>query len=901
MIGKVIRRKKKVMPSIHRLNDYVANYQPRPNEDRKVLFAGSLNLGDVDIATATFMMTCDAQRNTKSKDPVLHCLLSWKEGEQPSEEQTREAVQIALEELGLVGQPCVYGLHKNTGIYHAHISVSRIDRETYRMKRANGGWTQKAMERAARRVEHAQGWDIAPNAWSTIGEDGVIHETPKTEHPEKKIPQEVKDIENITGEKSAMRIAKEALSKHKFASWDELHKTLSELGMRYEKKGSGAVIVVGDVPIKASSAGKRFALSYLEKTLGEFTEADRFTKVNTSKQHIIEPLAVGTKSEWEEYAQKRDEYYRSKRVVKERMMEKIAEERKELAARQRKERTDFFTSQNWKGRRREMNMKQSEYAAKHKGEKLDLAERHAEMRKRFYDMYPTFPRYEEWLRDRERHQEAEEWRNRNTQTANTVVSIFPDAPPEQNKIIKDIRGFKPKEHKYGLLFTDPSNGRNAFMDTGKSIRVYSNDDSSILAAMQLASQKWGTIQLSGTEEYKRKCLTLAVENGIKITNPELQEEYKKLSHKGEEQVKSIDPKSAEHAKDLFRQYHEAVGAERYKVTATQLNADGSKRGFMVNKRDGAPDGFTPEELDGKMYRLMSLMGNDNRNIYYTPISDDKHHILIDDMTNDTLAELIVDGYEPAAIIESSPGNWQAVITIPKLGTDMDRAIGNEIVSRLNKQYGDPKVSGEIHAHRAPGFENRKPKHQREDGTYPEVKLAKAEKVECQKTIALAKEVFAELEARRRETSERLDRITASLPSGSLPMATAKAYELHFRDVMRIQERISGERGKQLPDVSRIDGMVAVRLRATGHSKEDIQAAVEVMSPKLREAIGSKGTHVWPDYAARTAAYAFGYSGDKSISQREKYVAHWKEMERAAIQKSRPPRERTSTREDDMER
>ncbi|AYG70043.1 hypothetical protein CCGE531_28720 (plasmid) [Rhizobium sp. CCGE531] len=41
--------------------------------------------------------------------------------------------------------------------------------------------------------------------------------------------------------------------------------------------------------------------------------------------------------------------------------------------------------------------------------------------------------------------------------------------------------------------------------------------------MQVASQKWGSLTISGTESYKSLAIELAAEHGFKITNPELQE------------------------------------------------------------------------------------------------------------------------------------------------------------------------------------------------------------------------------------------------------------------------------------------------------------------------------------------------------------------------------------------
>ena len=102
------------------------------------------------------------------------------------------------------------------------------------------------------------------------------------------------------------------------------------------------------------------------------------------------------------------------------------------------------------------------------------------------------------------------------------------------------------------------------------------------------------------------------------------------------------------------------------------------------------------------------------------------------------------------MLESSPGNYQAIITVPKLGTAHDKGVGNRLSDALNRQYGDPKLSGAIHPHRAPGYENRKPKHQREDGSYPEVRLLKAERRECIKALALSSQIDAEYQRRQKD-------------------------------------------------------------------------------------------------------------------------------------------------------
>jgi hypothetical protein len=88
----------------------------------------------------------------------------------------------------------------------------------------------------------------------------------------------------------------------------------------------------------------------------------------------------------------------------------------------------------------------------------------------------------------------------------------------------------------------------AFIDVGRVIKVYDQDDTSLLAALQLAQQKWGAVQINGSEEYKRRCAEIAARNGIKVVNPELRIIIEVLSEKISEQVRM--------APDEARKYRE---------------------------------------------------------------------------------------------------------------------------------------------------------------------------------------------------------------------------------------------------------------------------------------------------------------------------------------------------------
>ena len=108
-------------------------------------------------------------------------------------------------------------------------------------------------------------------------------------------------------------------------------------------------------------------------------------------------------------------------------------------------------------------------------------------------------------------------------------------------------------------------------------------------------------------------------------------------------------------------------------------------------------------------------------------------------------------------------------------------MNNRITERLNREYGDKKLCGCIHPHRAPDFENRKPKHRRENGGYPQVKLLFAERQECGKALALARRIDHE----HAESAEKRKAERRAFPLPTFrPGDPAAAYYAHLENIRR---------------------------------------------------------------------------------------------------------------------
>jgi hypothetical protein len=91
------------------------------------------------------------------------------------------------------------------------------------------------------------------------------------------------------------------------------------------------------------------------------------------------------------------------------------------------------------------------------------------------------------------------------------------------------------------------------------------------------------------------------------------------------------------------------------------------------------------------------------------------------------------------------------------------------------------------------------------------------------------------------------------PARSPVRDAAEAYQRHLDDIRRQL------RGRDI-DASRVDGAIAVRLRATGYDRGQVSQAIANEAAKLRP--GEERD--WSAYGVRTATHAFGPAGDRQL-------------------------------------
>lgn len=718
---------------IQDLVDYIRHPQ-NINPAEKVEYSGSRNFISTTHSGQRTEMISLASETVRSKMPVQHWIFSWKEGEQPSVAQVEEMVDIFLKGMGLEEHQVVFGLHNNTENYHLHIAVNRVHPDTLKVIQPHKGFDIEAAHRIVAIAENTQGWEAENHGRYVVLENGDVAKRQRSKEIKPKQP--ALDFEHARGEKSAQRIAQERgyaiFTTAK--TWDELHKGLDAAGLRFERKGSGAILFVGDIAIKASSVDRKFSMSNLIKRFGEYSEG----RYSNNAEINTEPISELLKDDWLIYQAQKHEHFEDKSASSK----------------------PGINLHHLRQTNINQDIKNNKYCSAiqniikyFSGTKFNV--KAGGLKRKAVRRLKGFPRFETWLRQEINVKKAEQWRYRNT-----------------------------------LL---PLN----------------------------------------------KQVTLA-----------------SSVHEGEPRMKALDCDEL----TLFKKYNNAIGADKYRVTCIKIGNDGDKKTFILDKGKGISSGFTVDEMEARFAEILRIERR-GENVYYTPLSGKKHHILVDDMTQDSLEQMLADGYKPAIILESSPNNFQCILTIKKLGSPFDREVGNRLTERLNRTYGDLKLSGCVHPHRAPGFRNYKSKHRREDDSFPSVRLVLHEKQECPIALAISQEIDADYA--KQNILHKKQTTVLSVPVGH----PAEAYQAHL---VNIRQHLS------VVDHSRVDAMIALRMRSNGHSQQAVVAAILECAQSMRGGVDKNRD--WHRYAERTAAYAFGVAGDRDLQKYAKFHDHWRTIE-----------------------
>lgn len=222
-----------------------------------------------------------------------------------------------------------------------------------------------------------------------------------------------------------------------------------------------------------------------------------------------------------------------------------------------------------------------------------------------------------------------------------------------------------------------------------------------------------------------------------------------------------------------------------------------------------------------------------RDVYVRP-AQDSGVVLLDDIKRDTLERMRRDGVQPAAVLETSPGNYQAWVKVADkpLPPDVRKEVAQDLASRYNADIASADAK---HYGRLAGFTNRKPQYER-NGLSPFVLVHEHSGCIASAAPDLLRSAEARVKAHNIEEAKKI------LQSGK-NARTDDPVEQFKRYARNILSKYPD------PDLSRLDFMVGRQMAIDGYSGPEIQRAIAEASPNIEE---RKKGHL-EDYAQRTVA------------------------------------------------
>jgi len=227
---------------------------------------------------------------------------------------------------------------------------------------------------------------------------------------------------------------------------------------------------------------------------------------------------------------------------------------------------------------------------------------------------------------------------------------------------------------------------------------------------------------------------------------------------------------------------------------------------------------------------LRFQNRNGRNIYIRPRGE--HNLsLIDDLTAASIERMKVEGFHPALVVETSPGNFQAWL---KHSRRLSKELGTAAARALAQEYdGDLGAADWRHFGRLAGFTNRKEKYEA-DGLFPFVMLRQANGLSYPEAERFIAKIEQQLDRDRREREQWRTAVARRRASG----------ELRGIDSFRANPTYAG-------DGTRID--LAYAIYALGHGVPDGQIDAAIRSRDLTHKGNEKRQAEYIERTLRKAA------------------------------------------------
>lgn len=244
-----------------------------------------------------------------------------------------------------------------------------------------------------------------------------------------------------------------------------------------------------------------------------------------------------------------------------------------------------------------------------------------------------------------------------------------------------------------------------------------------------------------------------------------------------------------------------MGSELFEVGLYNPNA-GPGESVMIPRVWNA-------ETTLKSVPWLRYQNREGRNIYVRPMGE--HDLsMVDDLTTDAVLAMKEAGFNPAVIVETSPGNFQAWLKhCERISKEVSTAAARALAEKFG---GDSGAADWRHFGRLAGYSNRKGKYfNASTGLYPFVRLIEAAGSVYPEAERFLAGVKSDLERGYAEREYLRSRHFG--PAGSVHRGDLKSL-----DVFRADSRYSG-------DGTRVDLAYAVYALSHGASAQEVDTAI----------------------------------------------------------------------------
>ncbi len=504
MIAKRIALRNQQMSSFARLVQYITGTQEK---HERVGTIRVTNCQSEVPAWAALEAEAVQTNNTRTRmDKTYHLLISFREGDAPSEDTLRAVEDRICETLGYGEHQRVSAVHYDTDHMHIHLAINKIHptrftaHEPYYDKRALGALC----------IKLEQEYSIAAD-----------NHVPRMTQGEAR----AQDMEKASGIESLIGWIKRGVLSDLIIcdSWAEMHALLAKNGLTMAERGNGLVIVDRNgIGAKASSVSRHLSKPALEKRMGAFTPAT--VTLTPERQYVPKAVAstIDTSALWALYERERREHKQRHAVMADR-----AKSRKErrinaaLSAAKTKRALIKLT----KGRSAKTILYHA--VAKSLTKELEhIRQDYRQDRQAIYEKGRMGAWYD-WLKVKATQGNAEALevlRKRYARQAhgNAIAGEAPHASRQRINLTIDTVTKRGTVH-YQLAKT-------VIRDEGNRLRLSDNLGEDVLTpTLHIAIQRFGPhLSIQGTEKFRAQVIDIATRANLKVTfaDPVMEEQRK---------------------------------------------------------------------------------------------------------------------------------------------------------------------------------------------------------------------------------------------------------------------------------------------------------------------------------------------------------------------------------------